>query len=940
MSSQGPLRLAQVCVLVAASSCSHAPRPLLEDGRLIEQATRRINNVGMGDIHFDLTQARLPSGLQVSLERTPARGMVTVVLTVGAGSAADPAGKEGLAHLLEHLAFRSQSRGAMALMTRLLLMGATGINATTAPDRTMYLASVPAANLRAALQVFAALLQDPLMGVTEADLGTEREIVRNEAWERDETGVPGQLRGWIHRALFPADHAYVKPPGGTLASIDALSLADLQAFARSRYRPSNATLTLVGDVDGVKRAEELAEQLLPAEWKRSDPTAQPDPPLPALSDELPRPPAAGYDEHTVNARHHKIVVAWRLPPIYGELGHYTKAIGTSAGFRQLVYRLRLVEDVRDAQVWTAHYHRASVLVCQVELNRPDDWKTVAAVVMGSFALWMLERPIEWTPGKLLRFAQIQALANNPVIDIHQKAALESLAEAEPFSGRAVQWAEFMQAGQESLSYAMMLSRLIANHATRLSEFAREHLDPARARIIHLQPGAVPPPPASGPPKARVDVLAAVAARPEALPTFDAPPAVAIPTELARVRRATLENGLSVVVVPRAGFSLVTTALAFRGGGTGAPSLEAHRLQRYVESQLDVSASLDWIDARTVEDTDLSIELVRAGSQRLSTAFYALGLRLRTSADLEWEKLLSGVAGVSSDQNGQEESAGARLTRQITQRLYPGTPFGRVPDPAAMRRLRPGTVRDWTRVLERPDNAVLLVVGDVEPGATIELARRWFGGWKVLGGQPPRTPEAPPIPPAVTGRTIVIDAPNQPQVEIDIACRLPRADERGDAVHRLLAAVVGGWLQTRLRHEAGLSYGVAGGSRVLLGGGAHMLLTMTVDRRHLDQATRIVFGHWAELGTNIDTGAVSQARWNLATNASLHFQTTAEEALSILGAVNHGWALDHEARLPQRYLTVTPGDLAAAFATCRETTVFGLLGDEPTIREALRKHTAP
>src|SRR5262245_18393702 len=56
---------------------------------------------------FSVRQQVLPSGLRVGVESGETRGMVAVVTVVGSGSSVDPAGREGLAHLIEHLVYHA-----------------------------------------------------------------------------------------------------------------------------------------------------------------------------------------------------------------------------------------------------------------------------------------------------------------------------------------------------------------------------------------------------------------------------------------------------------------------------------------------------------------------------------------------------------------------------------------------------------------------------------------------------------------------------------------------------------------------------------------------------------------------------------------------------------------------------------------------------------------
>ena len=56
--------------------------------------------------------------------------------------------------------------------------------------------------------------------------------------QRNEIGVYGNVMAWMQRSLFPAGHPYVRPVGGSPASLRGLTLADARAFAAAHYRPA------------------------------------------------------------------------------------------------------------------------------------------------------------------------------------------------------------------------------------------------------------------------------------------------------------------------------------------------------------------------------------------------------------------------------------------------------------------------------------------------------------------------------------------------------------------------------------------------------------------------------------------------------------------------------------------------------------------------------
>ncbi|HET9155852.1 MAG TPA: insulinase family protein, partial [Myxococcaceae bacterium] len=80
----------------------------------------------------------LPSGTRFVLEQDRSRPLAMVAAVVDVGAADDPPGQEGLAHLVEHLAFRARTDGKHPHTELLELLGAGAWNGFTTHDVTVY----------------------------------------------------------------------------------------------------------------------------------------------------------------------------------------------------------------------------------------------------------------------------------------------------------------------------------------------------------------------------------------------------------------------------------------------------------------------------------------------------------------------------------------------------------------------------------------------------------------------------------------------------------------------------------------------------------------------------------------------------------------------------------------------------------------------------------
>ena len=274
--------------------------------------------VVMRDVSFPLRDFRMASGLRVVVERDARSPVVAVVAVVGAGGSSDPGGKEGLAHLVEHLAFRSHPAGGPSVSARLESSGAGHFNASTSLDYTAYETLAPKEALATLVKLEGQRLSAPISGVSPEVFAVEREVVRNELRQRNETGYVGQVFSWVHAASYPAGDPYSRPVVGSHASLTALTLADAQRFARTHYRPENVTLVIAGDVD-LAEVEAILTQNLPPAWVGTGAPLAPDTRLPANPvAPVPVPVAKTMPVYAAAVPSPELYLSWVLPRGFDE----------------------------------------------------------------------------------------------------------------------------------------------------------------------------------------------------------------------------------------------------------------------------------------------------------------------------------------------------------------------------------------------------------------------------------------------------------------------------------------------------------------------------------------------------------------------------------------------------------------------------------------------
>jgi zinc protease len=195
----------------------------------------------------------LPNGMKYAIKKneTP-KGSASVRMQFNVGSIAEADDMQGVAHLLEHMAFNGSKNipeGEMVkILQRLGLAFGADTNASTGFDRTIYKLDLPETNdetVNAAMLLMRETASE--LTISPEALDRERGVIIGEQQTRDNFGQ----RQAIHSLKFalPQTPYGSRFPGGTAEVIKNVKAAKVKAFYQQYYRPENATFVVVGDVD-------------------------------------------------------------------------------------------------------------------------------------------------------------------------------------------------------------------------------------------------------------------------------------------------------------------------------------------------------------------------------------------------------------------------------------------------------------------------------------------------------------------------------------------------------------------------------------------------------------------------------------------------------------------------------------------------------------------
>mgnify|MGYP003326391170 FL=1 len=199
-------------------------------------------------ISIQFEKRTLSNGLDVIVHTDNSVPMVAVNVWYHVGAKNEEPGKTGFAHLFEHVMFEGSKNHNKDYFEPLQKIGAN-INGSTTSDRTNYWETLPSNYMDLALWLESDRMGFLLEALDQERFDLQRDVVKNERRQSYENRPYGLASLQLQGLLFPAPHPYSWPVIGSQEDLDAASLDDVKDFFRRHYHPSNASLTIAGDVN-------------------------------------------------------------------------------------------------------------------------------------------------------------------------------------------------------------------------------------------------------------------------------------------------------------------------------------------------------------------------------------------------------------------------------------------------------------------------------------------------------------------------------------------------------------------------------------------------------------------------------------------------------------------------------------------------------------------
>ncbi len=726
----------------------------------------------------------LKNGLTLLVHEDRKAPIVAVNVWYHVGSKNEKPGRTGFAHLFEHLMFNGSENFNDDYFKVLERLGATDLNGTTNEDRTNYFQNVPTSALDTVLWMESDRMGHLLGAITQARLDEQRGVVQNEK-RQGENEPYGRVDLAMVEATFPKGHPYSWSVIGSMEDLSSASLADVKQWFGDYYGAANAVIVLAGDIDAETARQKVEKYFgdIPAgppvtrhqAWiaKRTGEQRQ------IMEDRVPQA---------------RLYMVWNVPQwgsadadLLGLAANVLSTGKTSRLYKRLVY---------DEQIATS-------VTAALDAREIASQFYIMATVRPGADLSKVEKAIREELAALLKDGPTAAELDR--VKTQRRAAfIRGVERIGGFGGKSDVLAQGEVYAGNPESYAVTQARIAAATPAAVRDAAARWLADG-VYVLEVQPL-----PEYQTTPSTVDRAA--------VPKPGAPPAVRFPA----FERATLSNGMKVIVAPRQSVPQVNMTLLVDSGyaadqlalpGTASLALDMMDEGTASRSALQIAEELAGLGATMGLGADLDSGFVSLSAlkDKLDPALAVFGdvvlnpsfpadelerLRRRRIAQIQQEgaqpigialRVLPGLIYGADHAYGQPltgsgtlESVG-KITRDTLVRFH----------------------ADWFK----PSNATMVVVGDTRMAEIKPRLEQHFGAWKP-GAVPAKNLRTVALPSKQT--IYVIDRPGAEQSLIFAGHVAPPKANPDETAIEAMNAILGGQFTSRInmniREDKHWSYG--------------------------------------------------------------------------------------------------------------------------------------
>ena len=734
----------------------------------------------------------LPNGLTLVVHEDHKAPIVAVDVWYHVGSKDERPGRTGFAHLFEHLMFTNTENHHDEFFKPLIAVGGTKMNGNTWLDRTTYFENVPVNALDTALWLESDRMGHLLGAIDQKKLDEQRGVVQNEK-RQGENRPYGKVDELIATSTYPAGHPYSWTTIGSMEDLNGAALDDVKNWFKTYYGAANAVLVIAGDVqpeDVRKRVEHYFGDIAPGPvLKRTDAW------IAKMSGEK----RATLQDRVPQARVYK---TWNIPGYTTrdftllQLASEVLASGKNSRlYKRLVYTDQIATSV-------------SAGVGPFEIG--SQFQVVATVKPGGDVA-AVEKALDEEVARFLDKGPTKEELER--IETSDYASfVRAVERIDGSSGKAAILGESMLYGGSPDFYKTTLSWLRNATVAEVQRASRQWLSDG-VFVLNVDPF----------PEYHADASGADRSK---LPTVGSPE----PLKLPPLQRATLSNGLKVVLAERHAVPVVQLSLIVDAGHA------ADSLARPGTSNLALAMISNGTKTRnalqiSARSEELGAE-IGAGST-LDTSFISLNAissQLPNSLELFSDVLLNPTFPQAELDRLKNQSIAAiqqakSQPRGIASRLFPSliygeghaysNPFSGIGTEETVKSMTVEELRAFYHRWVRPDNATLLIVGDTTLQQMQPLLEQRLSGWRAPA-EPLPAKQLARVPLPTKPRIFLVNRTGSEQSLIFAVQLAPPRSDPANVAFETVNTVLGGSFISRinmnLRQDKHWSYG-AGSSLI-------------------------------------------------------------------------------------------------------------------------------
>jgi zinc protease len=774
---------------------------------------------------------QLENGLRVILAQDQSAPVVAVDIWYRVGGADDPEGRSGFAHLFEHMMFEGSENIPHGQWDNLMESIGAIDNAYTAIDNTGYWSVAPANQLPRLLWMESDRMAT--LAVTDEAFQTQRAVVIEEYNQRVANRPFGAANLRLFKQPLMGYPPYERDVIGNVEELTAATLEEVQAFHAQYYQPNNATLVIVGDIE-IEQTQALVEAYFGAIPAGEEVT-------PILSrypfpDELPVTRvdeasgcAIGSEEVLIDP---KIQIprlgVTVLGPQRGEPDYYALELlayilsgGDSSRIEQ-----NIVQEGLAASAFAGYlgYLGASIFYAAALPNSGDPVEDMFPLLYEEFLALRTEPVTQEELARAKRQLLVEALTSyrESVRETAEWLQDYALAFDDPMAildelamYEAVTAEDIQQVAQKYLCEQPMHFQLVLTEG-------EEQLAPYPGVLVEPVEVEATEGTAQRPARLLLKVdEEAIAALPEGVVTRTEVPAPLgeLTSNFPPFETFTLDNGLEVIFVEQHKVPKIRLQLVV-GGANAAASPDKQGVANFlaelitkgtrtrsaaqiaamiedVGGSISASAGLEWIS--------LSVEAL-ASDARLGYTLLSDMARNATLPQREFD-VVKNQTLTMLEQDAVNPSSMA--DRQFARVAFGGHPYGYIRTPETVRNLTREDVAEFYRTFWRPNNALLVVVGDMSAEEARRETERAFRFWRA--GEVPDFLDYPVAEEGDRSKIYLVDRPTSEQATIQVGNLAINARNPDRYALEVVNAVLGSGSSSRLyqnlRQDKGYTYGV-------------------------------------------------------------------------------------------------------------------------------------